>query len=293
MLSAGGSFLMYHLTINVPTKDLTLYPICDVQVGAHGFAEKDYSEYVREAAEDPIGLAFGGGDYLDGVSPSNRRLLMSSFVRGDLYDTVKDMLKAGSDEQKDLFLHLTSPLKKKMKFMLKGHHLHEYVRVAADGTHQLRTTDHDIAEELGAKYLGEPGNEIGSAMITFRFPAVNGERPQLRMYARHGQGASSTFSSPLTALEKQMRAHTADIYFVAHHHKLAAARAVKLSEDNSEDKLKATDGLLVSGGSWLKGYLINEVTYAEDGQMVPLAVGAPIIRIKRRDDGTFKIRTEI
>lgn len=288
---------MYHLTINVPTKELNLYPICDVQIGAHGFADRAYREYVRECAEDPVGMAFGGGDYTDGISPSNRKLLSAAYVRGEVYDTFMDMMKAGSDEQVAEFVRLTQPLAGKVPFWLKGHHMFQYVVRQRDGTHVLRTSDHDIADKLGGKFLGEPGPDKGSAMVTFRFPPARagGTRPELKMYAMHGEGSGKTLSGPLNALETQMRGQTADIFFTAHHHKLVAARGAKLREDLNEPdtKLRATDSVLVGGGSWLRGFLLNETTYAEDGQMVPLALGAPIIRIKRQDDSSFRVRVEL
>ena len=241
-------------------------------------------------------MCFGGGDYTDGISPSNRKLLSAAYVRGEVYDTFMDMMKAGSDEQVNEFISLTNPLKGKIPFMLKGHHMYQYVTRQRDGTHMLRTSDHDIAEALGSRFLGEPGPEKASALVTFRFPAPRADapRPELRMFAMHGEGAGGTFASALTKLEKQMRGFTADVYFTGHHHTLVGGRGVKLAEDKAtETKLKATDSLLVSGGSWLKGFLLNETTYAEDGQMVPLAIGAPIIHIKRRDDGSFRVRAEV
>lgn len=298
---------MFHLTVNVPTKDLNLYTLTDVQVGGQGFADKAYREYVKEAASDPIGRAFGGGDYTDGISPSNRKLYMAAYVKGDVYDTFAEMLRAGSDAQVDEFIRLTAPLQGKVDFWLKGHHLFEYIerrRAAGRGRNAdemraeyiMTSSDQRIADTLGGVYFGEPGGAMGEALITYRFPSARAgqPRPELKMFAMHGQGSGQTFAAPVGSLEKQMRAHTADIYFTGHHHKLVAAAGVKLHDDpSSETHLGATDSRLVGGGSWLRGFMLNTTTYAEDGAMVPLAIGAPIIHVHRNDDDTFRVRAEI
>lgn len=239
-------------------------------------------------------IAEGFGSHnTDGMSPSNRRNLLVSFVKGELYDTARDMLDDAAAQQRDEFLRLVAGSEGRWDALLKGHHLWEYVRAYADGTKQLRTTDHDIADALGAPYLGEPGQTIGSAMITYRFPATHkgGKRPLLRVYAVHGQGGGSTFAGPLNQLERMMRAFTAHVYIVAHHHKDVAAAANRLDEDpKAPTHLVATDTRLVSAGSWMRGYMPNEVTYAEDGMMVPLAIGAPIIYVKPKKRGAFRVR---
>jgi hypothetical protein len=114
------------------------------------------------------------------------------------------------------------------------------------------------------------------------------------MYAVHGQGGGGSLATPFTQLEKMARAFNAHIYYTAHHHKGGAVPIVKLHEEaTAETSLKATDARLVAGGAWMKGYLPNEVTYAEDGLMVPLAIGAPIIHVRARPNGTFRIRVEV
>ena len=116
----------------------------------------------------------------------------------------------------------------------------------------------------------------------------------MRMYAVHGQGGGSTWASPLNQLEKMMRAFNVHVYFTGHHHKSLAAAATKLDADvNHPTQLRATDARIFAGGSWLRGYLPNETTYAEDGLMVPLAVGAPVLRVRRKNDGTFRLRVEV
>ena len=287
---------MRHLTFDVPTPEIHLYPVADVQVGASGVAKKFFREYIEEALEDPLARFIGGGDYTDGISPSNRRTLNVAYETGGLYETPREMLDAASREQVAEFLDLVRGTEGLWDALMKGHHLHEYIVRNADGTKTIRTSDHDIADALGAPYLGEPGQTIGSAMLSYRFPAQKkGQpRPVLRVYTVHGQGGGGTFSGPLNQLEKMMRAFEAHVYLVGHHHKSVAAAATKLHEAAGEEtSLTATDARLVSTGSWLRGYMPNEVSYAEDGLLVPLAVGAPYVMVKSLPKREFRIRAVV
>lgn len=272
---------MRHLTIPVRTKELHIYPICDVQMGGKGVDLKGFQEHIDEAMADPVARFVGVGDYTDGVSPSNRKLLLSAFKRGDLYDTAKEMLTDAAYQQVANFLDIVKPTKGKWDFILTGHHYWEHEQ---DG--RIRTTDAAIADFLGCVNLGDE-----SAVVSYQWKGTG--RP-LRMWVRHGEGSGQSFAAPLNQLERQMRGFNADIYLIGHHHKLVAAAAVKLDEaPESETHLAATDSRLVAAGSWMHGFMPNESTYAEKGMMVPLATGAPIIFVTKRGDGTFKVRTLI
>lgn len=268
---------MEHLQIPVKGDEIHLYPIGDVQIGARGVDLNGFQRYVDEALADPLARFIGVGDYTDGVSPSNRKKLRMGFVSGELYDTARDMFDEAARQQVHQFLDIVKPTRKRWDFLLEGHHLWRF----EDGT----STDQIVADAVGCRNLQD-----GSALVSYQFKSG----PPLRMYVRHGESAGRTFAGPLQQLEQQMRAFTAHIYVIAHHHKLVAAGAVKLEESpTSATNLAATDSRLVATGSWLRGYLKGETTYAERGMMVPLATGAPMISAQRRRDGTFRVRVVV
>ena len=73
-----------------------------------------------------------------------------------------------------------------------------------------------------------------------------------------------------------------------HHHKLVVAKAVKLQDDpEARTHLAAKYSHLVAGGSWLNGFVPGEVSYAEAGMMVPLAMGGAVISVQKRKRGFF------
>ena len=282
---------MKHITIDVTTPDINIYPVCDVQLGAHGADAEGFAGYIEDARRDKASRLLGVGDYTDGISPSNRKNLLAGFVKGEIYDTTVEMLDAASEAQVAQFNEIVKGTKGRWDAVLSGHHW-TYKTISENGTMVLRPSDADIADYVGAPYV-EAGSDV---MLTYRFPSAKKgkKRPIVRVWARHGEGSGQSYAAPLNQLEKQMRAFNADVFITAHHHKLVAARAVKLSEAPGHDtNLQATDALLVAGGSWMRSYMPDEVTYAEAGMMVPLATGGVVIRIKRKDDNTFRIRAEI
>jgi hypothetical protein len=289
-----------HLAINLPAKQsaIRLYPVTDLQYGARGCDVAGFREYLRDGVQDPLGRFFGGGDYGDGMSPSNRRNLQASYVKGEFYDTFQGWVDFAAQQDVKEMKKFFKPSIGMWDFMLQGHHHHEYWVGMPDGTKLLRSTDMDLAEYVKCPYLGATAEDEGTAKVTYHFPSARrGEPgPVLRVFAMHGEsrGSSESLAVPLTALEKQMRSHVADIYFTGHYHKLVAAKAVKLEDDPGKPLLLgAQNALLVAGGSWLHGYLKNQTTYAEGGMMLPLATGAPTIYVERQRDNTLRMRAEI
>ena len=284
---------MKHLIIPITTDEIHLWPINDVQVGATGVADKAFREHVNEGIADPLARFIGVGDYVDSVSPSNQATLDVAFARGDLYDTPARMLRTAADAYRDEFLKLVEGTEGRWDALLRGHHTYKYSVKRDDGSTLLRNTDLDIAEALGAPYLGGIGREKDMAMLSYVFPG-RGKKNVLRVFVWHGEGGGQSFASPLNQLERMARQHPAHVYIIAHHHKLVAGRYVRLNQEiDATTKLRATDAAIVAAGSWLRGFMPEDVTYAEDAGYAPLAIGAPLITAKSRGDGTFKVRVTI
>ena len=51
---------------------MTIFPVCDVQLGAKGADLDGFARSMARAAKDPNAHIIGGGEYTDGVSPSDR-----------------------------------------------------------------------------------------------------------------------------------------------------------------------------------------------------------------------------
>lgn len=268
---------MRHLTVRVPGTEFNLYPVNDVQVGNAGYDAKRFREYGRKFALDPIGRGLGLGDYTDGISPSNRAAIKAATIAGNWYDVGQEMLLEAAQQQANRFIHDASPFAGRTDAWLKGHHFYDYVVQQLDGTGIIRSTDLDIADALGGPYLDDTSDKKQMALITYKLDRGR----QCRVLALHGEGSSTTEAAALNRLIKLMASFQADIYITAHHHKLfATKRPLLRSDPNRETHLNHSDALLVAAGSWMRGYVEEEATYAEAGIMAPMAIGAPVINVK-------------
>lgn len=262
---------MRHLNIYVRTNEFNLYPINDVQIGGMGVDEVRFKNYIKRLAEDPIGRGLGLGDYTDGLSPSNRAAIKFATVAGNWYDVGEDMLYDAAQAQVKKFLKLAAPAKDKVDAVLKGHHFYQYQVPNDNGSTTIRTTDLDIADYFNAPFLDDPSDKKQVAMITYHMP----KGKLLRVLCMHGEGSGATLASPLGKLAKLTTEYPADIYMTAHHHKIFATKV----------PINGKDALMVACGSWMRGYVEDEATYAEAGLMGPLSIGAPVIHVKSTSKG--------
>lgn len=232
---------------------------------------------ISSSSKTYIANGFGAHN-TDGLSPSNRAAIKSATNSGNWYDVGERMLLEAATRQADRFIKLALPAAGKYDAFLKGHHFYEYKKIEGGKT-ILTSTDIDIAEALGAPYLDDTSDKKQMAMITYK--GTRGR--QLRVLALHGEGSGSTLASPLSRLTRLMASFQADVYMIAHHHKVFATRVPVLRSDGSRSThLAHRDALLVACGSWMRGYVEDETTYAEAGIMAPLAIGAPIIHAKMK-----------
>lgn len=282
---------MKFINVDLDTDAIRLVPVCDTQHGAPGVHREAFREYIEDEVLDrPEGRILGVGDYTDGMSPSNRKVLRANFEKGILYDTPADMILAGAREQVGDFLHDVRGTEDRWDALLSGHHYWEYnYRAADDALYSIRNTDYDIAQRVHAPYMGR-----GLTMVTYKFPAIRRQRRQeFRVLLTHGEGASSTFSGALNTLEKMMRAFRANVFLTGHHHKSVAARAVVLEEDEDDPTgMSAQETRLIGAGSWMRGFVKDTVTYPEEGLMVPLAIGSSVIDVRQGRHG-LRARVEV
>ena len=258
--------------------ELLLCPISDIQYQGGDFTDiKRLNKMVRWGAKQ--GAHFIGlGDYIDFASPSNREKLLAV----TLYDSaVKTIDDAALSLTEDLFALLKTS-RGMWDGLLEGHHFYE--------TKNLGTTDQYLASLLQTEFLGT------AASLIYEFP--NGQ--ECKVFTHHGKGSSIMLAGVFNTIEKLVRDHDADVYLMAHQHKLAFIRGVKLCTRviDGKDTLQERHIIMGATGSYLKGFLQGaEVggrpggTYAERKMLPPLALGSGSIRVKPDGQGGLKFQT--
>lgn len=219
------------------------------------------------------------GDNIDFASPSNREKLLAV----TLYDSaVKTIDDAALTLTEDLFAIL-KPSRGMWDGIVEGHHFYQ----TADGG----TTDQYLAGLLQTEFLGT------AASLIYEFP--NGQ--ECVVFMHHGKGSSVMLAGVFNAIEKLVRDHDADIYLMAHQHKLAFIRGVKLGVRmiDGKDTLQERHIIMGATGSYLKGFLQGAEmggrlggTYAERRMLPPLALGSGAIQVKPDGQGGLKFHTD-
>lgn len=252
------------LVVDAPYVDIA--PISDVQLGNFAFDEKLFEEYLTNVP--PGAYYIGVGDYVDGVSPSNRKLLNSLRAKKELYDVVWDDLEADAERHQEDFLRHVDHTVGKWIALLDGHHYWTF----DDNT----TTDEHLAEALDSTFVE------GDLILEVLYGAGNGITK--RVHAWHGQGNAAT---PAGVYNKMVRKSwvDADLYLMGHTHRKFAIPGppqVDQIDPLSDAGWHQRETWYINTGSYLRGYMRGRPTYVEQGGLPPTHLGGAYIRFDER-----------
>lgn len=268
----------------LPLEETTLMPIGDVQYAGGG--DKDPCDVDRLQRHLGWGMKQGAyflgmGDYLDTVSPSNRKALRAA----GLYDTTKDAIEEIMAQRLEKFLGIVKGTEGRWLGLLEGHHYYEF----EDGT----TTDTRLCQQLRAPYLGD------CAFVRLVFQAQGRKRVGCTIWCHHGEGSGRLAGAPLAPLERMSQAFEADIYLMGHHHRKVSAPLDRIYVNWAERPPRLRHRRVIIGctGGFLRGYMQGsrrggraQGTYVEQGMMAPAALGGLVIRIRpRQRAGTYHL----
>ena len=246
--------------------DLSL--VSDVQLGVPAFDAKLFQEYMDDTPESSYFL--GIGDYVDGISPSNRALIMAAKEKGQLYDTVLDDLKYMATLRKEEFLAYVEHTAGRWLALLQGHHFFKFGE-ERDGT--PITTDTEIAEALDTLWV--PGDLI--VEVTY------GDGIKRRIHAWHGNGGAATAAGVYNKMRKKEWAN-ADVYVMGHTHTkfaIPGAPRVDVIDPKSAAGWRQRETWFLNTGSYLRGYMRGRQTYVEAAGYPPSHLGGVRLRFDR------------
>jgi len=249
-------------------KPTLLVPIADVQYGAQGCWTDGFKRWLaavfEEAEKRELALYFiGGGDYVDMLSPSNRK----KWAAAELYDIAVDSMAEMAERHIEGFLELVKGTEDKWIGMLEGHHYFEF----EDGT----TSDTRLCAALGAPFLGD------CAQIHLHFGGgpykMLGKRATVRIWTHHGVGSGS----PVAKLEHQAGKCDADLLLMGHTPTIETKKIPYLyTTEESPPDFRCRNRHLVGTGGWLRGYTKGsrrsgraQGNYVEQGMLLPAPLG--------------------
>lgn len=219
----------------------------------------------------------GMGDYIDYMSPGNRRRHQAAGLHDNALDTADE---AANRLIESLYGEVLAPTTGKWLGMLRGHHFHKY--------ESGETSDNVLMKKLGAKHLGD------SCFIQLGYK-FHGSGGVIVLWAHHGEGSGSKLHSMLLKIENLLPFWEADAFFVGHLPKLAHSPANRVyasfPHKGGDFRLRHKTIHLVCTGGWYKSYVENAMrgsepggAYPEKKMLTPVVLGAPLYYVTPKWD---------
>jgi len=265
-------------SLYLPYQEAVIMPVGDVQYSGGG--ENDPCDVDRFQRHIEWGMKRGAyflgmGDYLDTISPSQRIALRKM----EMYDSTEDMIEEILGQRLEKFQRLVQGTEGRWLGLLEGHHYGEF----ADGT----TTDTRLCQFLKAPFLGD----CAMVRVNFRKATDEHNRASCVIWAHHGVGGGRLLGAPLNTLEHVVKAFSADIYLMGHHHKKVAGPLDRVFVQWEADppRLAHRRIIMACTGGFLRGYMQGhqrsgraQGTYVEQRMLNPTSLGGVVIYARPR-----------
>jgi hypothetical protein len=251
-----------------------LIPFGDIHRNSPMCHEEKWKEFLGWAKGKKNAYFLGMGDYDDLASASERLLLQDPKLHESTRKTLDIFYKKSTEK-----------LAKELSFMngrligiLGGNH---YSVLMNSGI----TTDQYLADLLCAKYLG--CNTF--IKLGFSMTGKHNATMSLDIWAHHGKGASRLKGGSINRVQYMAECAEADIYLMGHDHSKGCMPMSRLylaspTGLGTTPILHHRKMLLGRTGSFLRGYVENEVSYVADGAMNPTDLGVIKIEMTPKRD---------
>ncbi len=250
--------------VEIDAPEVAIVPFGDAQVGVPAFDLKAAEEFLAEAPKGALHI--GMGDYVDGVSPSNRKLLRAMRADERLYDIVWSMLDSAAYAHYLEARTLMSKSRGPWLGLVEGHHYWVFGTKGEveDQAVAGKTTDEALATDLDAEFYGH------SAIIDI----VYGDGIERRIRVVHGETGAATETGAINSMKKELWTD-ADVILQGHtHRKFAVPTTPRVgSLGDSESGWQQKETWLISTGSFLRGYMKDHETYVEKKNLPPTHLG--------------------
>ena len=250
--------------IDVPVKigqTIKFIPFGDVHRDSDMHADEHWREFLSYAKAQPNAVFLGMGDYMDGMSTSERICLNV----GGLHDTTKKTITKVYTKWAERMAEELSFMRGRTIGLLGGNH---YMGLD-DGT----TTDHLLAHGLGCRFLGV------CSLIRLRLKIGGNSgtnQANFDIFAHHGKGGGITAGGQFNTIEKMSKTAEADIYLMGHTHGkgcIPDSPRLRLVGSSKGVAIRERTPWLGRTGSFLKAYENERVSYNVDAARSGCALG--------------------
>lgn len=260
---------------------ISIWNFSDLHVNSRACAMDRIREDIQRVKEDKFSFWFGGGDYADCISYTDKRFHPDSISENVM---VKDLGNIGKKSMQVVY-KLFEPIKDKCLGLLFGNHELEYMK------HKEQTDLHGwLCNQLEVRNLGycafvdivfaRTKPKRGLNYPVFSMYGIGRDGWRVRFFLHHGAGFATTPGGKLNRLIQFMNNFDADVYMVGHVHDQEGRRQPCLRANSTCTKLVGRDKIGVISGSYLKTYEQGTTTYGEQRAYAPTVLGAARVIIE-------------
>lgn len=260
-MNTTGLFSLHTVTVKCKLgESFKLIPFGDVHRDSPLHSHRHWQEFLKYAKEQKNAYFLGMGDFFDGASTSERKILGDSGIHESTKENIDDMFKG-----------VAKTMANEIEFMrgrtiglLGGNHYWQF----ANG----ETTDHMLAHHLQTKFLGV------CAFIRVQIEAGKNRSTTLDIFAHHGKGGGHLPGSTFNTIDKMQATADADIFLMGHDHRRGAVPSnprLRLigGKGNALPLLRERTPWLGRTGSFLKAYEPGKVSYNVDAARSACSLG--------------------
>ena len=237
-----------------------IFPFACVHEDNQGHSSEKWRDFLWEVKHTPNALAIGLGDYMDFLRQHARDFLSLYKTDRDSFKKLHDWRRKAADDFCEKYL---DPIRDKLIGLSLGNHHHEF----GDGINDTMY----MCQQLKVPYLG-----VGF-FIRLQLAQPNRTVHQtFLILGHHGHKISTaqTMGGSVNALLKRAGSLGADIYIQAHNHqKHGTTRPELTATRNGTLKLIERPKAFIRAGCFVRGYVPNCVTYAEEKLYEPTEIG--------------------
>lgn len=287
MKAGGKRFIKYGSKTNI----IKVWNLADIHIGNRSIARGKFEEDLATIKDDPFSFWFGGGDYADCISVSDKRFHPDSV---DENVKVKDLGMLGKrllTEFKDYVM----PIRHKCLGLLMGNHEKQYMGMKEqEDLHGWLCTELEVPNLTYSCLTDITFEKVPRTRVPVLWKGLGADdgltRATFRFFLHHGAGFANTPGGKLNRLIKFMQAFDADIFMVGHVHDQIAKRIPSVGADRNCTKLVQKEKIGIVTGSYLKTYAEDTTSYGEQRGYDPVPLGARWVAIKPY---TREVRAEI
>ena len=235
-------------------KDILIFPISDVHLGASEHMEREWAEFCRQIKETPNAYIVLGGD------------LINNATRNSVSNVFEETMRPR--EQKKLIAEMLTPIRDRILCAVSGNHERRSGKDADDDP------TYDIMCKLDIEHLYREN----MAFVKVRFGKVDfngGHNPTYMLAVMHGAGGGVLTGGAVNRNERfGYVIDGADCLIVGHTHKPFVTQPSKIKIDPYNNKVDIKPFKVVSSTSWL-----NYGGYAAQKMLLPSSHAPQVITL--------------